>query len=76
MQINGHNVYYFNKMRKKLDTLLVKDDSYWRQRDKKFCYRYGDLNTCFFLVVASAGRKINHIAQLEKMRMIQCVHLY
>jgi hypothetical protein len=71
MQINEHNFDYFNKVRKKLNTLLVKDDLYWR-RAKTFWYRDGDLNTRFFHATASARKKVNNIAHLEDADGTMC----
>ncbi|PNY07166.1 ribonuclease H [Trifolium pratense] len=41
-----------------------KDDLFWKQRDKTFWYRNGDLNTQFFHANATT-RKKNQIVQLE-----------
>ncbi|MCH97481.1 endonuclease/exonuclease/phosphatase family protein, partial [Trifolium medium] len=65
LQTSPSNINYFNALRKRLDTLLVKDDMYWRQRAKTFWYREGDLNTRYFHAAATSRKQVNRINYLE-----------
>lgn len=50
------NANHYEALRRRLDTLLVKDDLFWKQRAKTFWYRDGDLNTRFFHVATTTKR--------------------
>jgi len=56
---------HFDKLRKKLNHLLVQEDMFWRQRAKTHWYRDGDLNTKFFHAAATSKKKVNKILSLE-----------
>jgi len=71
-QLIAANLQYFTSLNRKLDTLLVKDDLYWKQRAKTFWYREGDLNTRFFHAAASARRKTNKIEHLQDVNGTVC----
>jgi hypothetical protein len=71
-QVNETNLQYYDEVRRKLDTLLVKDDLYWKQRAKTFRYLEGDLNTRFFHAAATTRRKVNQIEHLEDSNGIVC----
>lgn len=45
--------------------LLVKEETYWKQRAKMHWLRDGDKNTKFFHGMTNARRKINRITQLQ-----------
>ena len=47
-QMCSSNINYFNALRRRLKTFLVKDEVFRKQRAKIHWYREGDLNTKFF----------------------------
>lgn len=47
--------------RKKLNTLLLQEETYWKQRAKVFWLTEGDSNTRFFHASATARRKTNKV---------------
>ena len=53
-QVCSSNINYFNALRGRLDTLLVKDHVFWKQRAKTQWYRDGDLNSKFFHASATS----------------------
>ncbi|MCH85362.1 endonuclease/exonuclease/phosphatase family protein, partial [Trifolium medium] len=53
------------ELQKNLATLLVQEDSYWRQRSKVFWLKDGDTNNKFFHASASARRRKNMISKLR-----------
>lgn len=59
--------------REKLNTLLVQEESYRKQRAKLFWLNEGDKNTKFFHSSSTARRKMNHINYLTKENG-ECVH--
>jgi hypothetical protein len=63
-QVSSSNIDHFNSLRKRLDTLLVKDDLFWRQRAKTFWYKEGDLNTRFFHTATTSRKQFNKINSL------------
>lgn len=60
-QVDASNINYFNALKKRLSSLLIQDDIFWRQRAKTFWYKDGDLNTKFFHAAATTRRKMNRI---------------
>ncbi|XP_058742491.1 uncharacterized protein LOC131614985 [Vicia villosa] len=62
--ISEGNLNYFSALKKRLITLLVKDDLFWKQRAKAHWYKDGDLNTRFFHVSATVRKKVNAIKSL------------
>ena len=55
----------FDNLRKKLNHLFIREDMYWRQREKTHWYHDGDLNTKFFHTAATSIKKVNKILSLE-----------
>jgi hypothetical protein len=66
------NINYFNALKRRLHTLLVKDDVFWKQWAKTHWYREGDLNTKFFHASATSRRAVNRITQLEDEKGVKC----
>ncbi|XP_058756815.1 uncharacterized protein LOC131630038 [Vicia villosa] len=62
--VGGENINYFTALKRRLNTLLVKDDIFWKQRAKVHWYKDGDLNTRFFHISASTRKKVNTIRSL------------
>jgi len=71
-QVTADNVQHFNELHRSLDTLLVKDNLYWKQRAKTFWYKEGDLNTRFYHAAALTRRKINKIDHLQDISGATC----
>ncbi|KAI5405235.1 hypothetical protein KIW84_052132 [Lathyrus oleraceus] len=64
MYRGNHNVEStsrFLKAHKKYSKILIKEDTYWKQRDKMHWLRDGDLNTKFFHLSATARKKFQKI---------------
>lgn len=72
MQVCSRNINYFNVLRRRLDTLLVKDDIIWKQRAKTHWYKEGDLNTRYFHASATTRRSVNKILQLQDANGTVC----
>ncbi|XP_058740924.1 uncharacterized protein LOC131613254 [Vicia villosa] len=62
--VSEGNLNYFSTLKKRLISLLVKDDLFWKQRAKAHWYKDGDLNTRFFHVTATGRKKVNAIKSL------------
>ena len=62
--VDASNVTYFNMLRHRLDKLLIKDATFWKQCAKTFWYRDGDLNRKFFHAAVTTKRKLNRIDHL------------
>lgn len=58
-------IHIFNNNRERLISLLVQEESYWRQRSKAHWLKEGDLSTHFFHVSAIARKKVNKVERLE-----------
>lgn len=55
----------YNELRTKLGKLLVQEEIIWKQRDKVFWLKDGDLNTRFFHQSATAHKRRNKIGKLQ-----------
>ncbi|XP_058740855.1 uncharacterized protein LOC131613180 [Vicia villosa] len=60
------NFNYFTALKRSLNSLLIKDDSYWKQGAKAHWNKDCDLNTRFFHITATVREKINTIKSLTK----------
>ncbi|WJX93691.1 hypothetical protein P8452_75185 [Trifolium repens] len=63
-QVDSNNINLFNTLRKRMSSLLVQEDTFWRQRAKTHWLRDGDLNTKFYHASATSRRKVNKITSL------------
>lgn len=54
---------YFQE-KKKLNSRLLREEIYWKQREKVFWLAEGDSNTKFFHAQDSSRKRINHIQYL------------
>ncbi|GAU37478.1 hypothetical protein TSUD_207140 [Trifolium subterraneum] len=70
--VDNSNINYFNALKKRLSSLLLQDDLFWRQRAKTFWYKDGDLNTKFFHAAATARRKTNRVNMLLDENGVEC----
>lgn len=52
-------------LKEKLSSILLQENSYWRQRAKNFWLRDGDTNSKFFHASATARKKRNKIQRLK-----------
>ncbi|XP_058761438.1 uncharacterized protein LOC131634832 [Vicia villosa] len=64
--VGGDNINYFTTLKRRMNTLLVKDNILWKQRAKVHWYKDGDLNTRFFHISTSTSKKVNTILSLTK----------
>jgi hypothetical protein len=65
VNVDSNNVNLFNALRKRISFLLVREDTFWRQRAKTHWIRDGDLNTKFFHASATSRRKVNRITSMK-----------
>ncbi|XP_071723225.1 uncharacterized protein [Rutidosis leptorrhynchoides] len=54
-----------NEEKNKMNIVLEKEDTYWKQRAKVFWLQFGDLNTKYFHAQASSRKKLNTIPLLQ-----------
>lgn len=60
------NVAHYTKIQEKLNLLIAKEESYWRQRSKVFWLREGDINSKFFHSSTKARKTVNKISSLSR----------
>ncbi|CAK8574083.1 unnamed protein product [Lathyrus sativus] len=60
------NINYFLTLKRCMNSLLVKEDMFWNQREKVHWFKDGDLSARFFHISATARKKVNIILYLTK----------
>lgn len=63
---DDYSVQEYLSIKDKLNTLLLHEEMYWKQRAKLFWLNKGDENTRIFHSSASARKKMNRIKYLDK----------
>lgn len=58
------NINYFLALKIRMNSLLIKDDMFWKQRAKAHWHKEGDPNTQFFHIIETARKKVNTILSL------------
>lgn len=54
--MNPHVAAEFQEKQEKLNTLIVAEETYWRQRAKVYWLKDGDINSKFFHSAASSRK--------------------